>query len=138
MFWFWFGLFMTPGLSKDILCHVLTILFLNVQITGSDIRPHIKWVVSLVIAYGHFNLPQGFVWACMYVVNILTLSRQRLILVVWPSLETCTELKYILRSDSESFLFQSLTEIAKQQMEAHGCKDFFIKKADRDIKQGIL
>ena len=36
--------------------------FLNLQITRSDIRPHIKWAVSLVIAYGHFNLPQGFVW----------------------------------------------------------------------------
>ena len=30
--------------------------FLNLQITRSDIRPHIKWAVSLVIAYGHFNL----------------------------------------------------------------------------------
>ena len=35
--------------------------FLNSQITRSDIRPHIKWAVSLVIAYGHFSLPQGFV-----------------------------------------------------------------------------
>ena len=43
----------------------MTILFLNLQITRSDIRPHIKWAVSLVIAYGHFNLPQGFVWVCM-------------------------------------------------------------------------
>ena len=43
----------------------MTILFLNLQITRSDIRPHMKWVVSLVIAYGHFNLPQGFVWVCM-------------------------------------------------------------------------
>ena len=25
--------------------------FLNLQVTRSDIRPHIKWVVSLVIAY---------------------------------------------------------------------------------------
>ena len=30
--------------------------------TRSDIRPHIKWTVSLVIAYGHFNLPQGLMW----------------------------------------------------------------------------
>ena len=36
----------------------------------SNIRSHKKWAVSLVIAYGHFNLPQGLVW---YVwVNILT------------------------------------------------------------------
>ena len=31
--------------------------FLNMQITRSDIRPHKKWAVSLVIAYGHLNLP---------------------------------------------------------------------------------
>ena len=43
----------------------MTILFQNLQITGSDIKPHIKWDVSLVIAYGHFNLPPGFVWACL-------------------------------------------------------------------------
>ena len=40
----------------------MTIHFLNLQITRSDIRPHIKWAVSLVIAYGHFNTPQGFVY----------------------------------------------------------------------------
>ena len=40
-------------------------IFLNLQITRSDIRPHTKWAVSLVIAYGHFNLPQGFVRVCM-------------------------------------------------------------------------
>ena len=55
----------------------VTILFLNLQITGSDIRPHIKWAVILVIAYDHFNLPiiGGL---CGYVgVNILTLSPLR-------------------------------------------------------------
>ena len=49
--------------------------FLNLQITRSDIKPHIKWAVSLVISYGYFNLPQdlcGYVW-----VNILTLSPLR-------------------------------------------------------------
>ena len=50
----------------------MTILFLNLQITKSDIRSHIKWTVSLVIAYCHFNLPPVFVW-----VNILTLSPSR-------------------------------------------------------------
>ena len=50
----------------------MTILFPNLQITRSDIRPHIKWADSLVIVCGHFNLPQGFVWVCM--VNILTIS----------------------------------------------------------------
>ena len=49
--------------------------FLNWQITRSDIWPHIKWAVSLVIAYGHFNFPQGL---CGHVwVNILTLSPAR-------------------------------------------------------------
>ena len=43
----------------------MTIFFLNFQITRSDIRPNSKWVVSLVTAYGHFNLPQGFVWVYM-------------------------------------------------------------------------
>ena len=40
----------------------MTILFLKLQITRSDIRPHIKWAVSLVFAYGQFNFPQGFMW----------------------------------------------------------------------------
>ena len=39
--------------------------FQNLQITRTDFRPHIKWAVSMVIAYGYFNLPQGFVWVCM-------------------------------------------------------------------------
>ena len=50
----WFVLF------NDTWCHeghsvsCMTILFLNLQITKTDIRPHIKWAVSMVIAYGHF------------------------------------------------------------------------------------
>ena len=40
--------------------------FLNLQIATSELRLHIKWVVSLVIAYGHFNFPNGFVWVHMY------------------------------------------------------------------------
>ena len=43
----------------------MAIIFLNLQITRSDVRPYIKWTVSLVIAYGHVNLSQGFVWVCM-------------------------------------------------------------------------
>ena len=43
----------------------MTIPFLTLQMTRADIRPHIQWAVSLVIADGHFNLPQGFVWVCM-------------------------------------------------------------------------
>ena len=43
----------------------MTILFQNLQISRSDIRPHIKWAVSLVIACGHFNLPPGFFCTCI-------------------------------------------------------------------------
>ena len=43
----------------------MTMRFLNLQITRPDFRPHIKWAVSLVIPYGHFNLPRGFVWVCI-------------------------------------------------------------------------
>ena len=43
----------------------MAILFLNLQTNRTYIRPHIKWAVILVIAYGHFYLPQGLVWVCM-------------------------------------------------------------------------
>ena len=56
---------MTPRLKKGYSVPSMTILFLNLQIIRSDIRPHIKWAVSLVIAYGDFNLPQGIVSVCM-------------------------------------------------------------------------
>ena len=39
--------------------------FLCLQITKSDIRPQVKWAVSLVIAAGYFNIRQGFVWIYM-------------------------------------------------------------------------
>ena len=29
--------------------------FVNLKIIKTDMRPQIKWAVSLVIAYGHFN-----------------------------------------------------------------------------------
>ena len=48
-------------------------IFLNLQITGTDIRPHIKWAVHLVIVCGHFNLPQGlcgYVWV-HWVANLI-------------------------------------------------------------------
>ena len=63
MFYYWKGKSMarfgfvlvsvrTFGVMYD---HTFSRLFL--QITRSDIRPQTKWVVSLVIAYDHFNLP---------------------------------------------------------------------------------
>ena len=51
--------------QKEHLVSCMTILVSNLQITRSDIRPHIKWVVHLVTAYGHFNLPWWIVWVCM-------------------------------------------------------------------------
>ena len=47
---------------KDIQCHVWPYFL---KLANHQIRPHIKWSVNMVIAYGHFNLPQGFVWVCM-------------------------------------------------------------------------
>ena len=51
---------MLPGLSNDILCHTTSYSF-NSQTTRSDIRPHIKWAVSLRIVDGQFDLPRVFV-----------------------------------------------------------------------------
>ena len=55
---------MTPGLSKGIRCHVyydhtFFSKLANHQIWTSAGRAYIVWDVSLVIAYGHFNLPLG-------------------------------------------------------------------------------
>ena len=47
---------MTLGFSKDIQCHARPYF---TELAGNNIRSHIKWVVSLVIAYGCFNLPRG-------------------------------------------------------------------------------
>ena len=47
---------MTLGFSKDIQCHARPYF---TKLAGNNIRSHIKWVVSLVIAYGCFNLPLG-------------------------------------------------------------------------------
>ena len=63
---------MTPGLRKDIQCHDHT-FYKQVQISRSDIRPHINWVVSLVILHMVTSIFLralcGYIW-----VNILTLS----------------------------------------------------------------
>ena len=37
--------------------------------TRADIGSQVKWAVNLVIAYGHFYLPLGFVWAHYKVVK---------------------------------------------------------------------
>ena len=57
---------MTPGLSKDLQCHVRPYSLLCLQITSADVRPQVKWASNLVIANGLFNLPLGYVW--VYVV----------------------------------------------------------------------
>ena len=69
---------MTPGLGKDIQCHIWPYLQIhtwpNLQITRSYIRSHIKWSVCLVIAYDHFNLPRGLVWVCIVLRSIIFLD----------------------------------------------------------------
>ena len=62
--WVRFVLFCDTLSQKGHLVSCMTILVPKLQITRSDI-PHIKWVVRLVTAYGHFNLPWGIVWVCM-------------------------------------------------------------------------
>ena len=52
---------MTPGLSKDIRCHVWPYFPSTCKWKRPEIQ-HIKRAVSLVIAYDHHNLPQRFVW----------------------------------------------------------------------------
>ena len=66
-------LFKTPGLSKDMYMYEHT--FLNLQ-SPDQTSSHTQ-AVSLVNAYGHFNLPQGFEWVCM--VNVLTSSLLRVV-----------------------------------------------------------
>ena len=39
-------------------------IFCVCKSSKSDTRPQAKWAVTMVIADGHFNLPQGFVWVC--------------------------------------------------------------------------
>ena len=48
---------MTPGLSKDIQCHVQLFLFYAMRH-----RAQVKLAAS---PDDHFNLPQGFMWVCM-------------------------------------------------------------------------
>ena len=68
---------MTPGLGKDSVSFgvIFDHTFLNLEIIRSEIRPHLNWTVSLVIAYGNLIFLMG---SCGYVwVNILTLSPSR-------------------------------------------------------------
>ena len=46
-------------------CMTIGYYFLCLQITKFNTRPHVKWVVQLGDADGHFNLPLGSVWVCM-------------------------------------------------------------------------
>ena len=56
---------MTPGLRKDIWCHVWPYYYLYLQITKSDMRPQVKWAVSLVIAHDDVNLSLEFKLVCL-------------------------------------------------------------------------
>ena len=65
--WTVLSCFMTSGLNKILYVKYDHTLFLCLQIAGSGIRPHVNWSFSLVIADGHLNFPQMFVWVhvCM-------------------------------------------------------------------------
>ena len=52
---------MIPDLHKDIQCHLWLGSFLFLQITGSDIRPQVKWAVNMVIVDGHLICLKGLV-----------------------------------------------------------------------------
>ena len=56
---------MTPGLRKDIWCHVSPYFILCLQIPRAEIQQQEKLAVNLVTVDGHLNLLQGFVWVCM-------------------------------------------------------------------------
>ena len=81
---------MTPGLRTFGVMYN-HIFFLNLQFTISDIRPHIKLAVRLVIAYGHFALPQVFV--CMYGLCGYALTKFKVMLNV-----CCTRLTFSINS----------------------------------------
>ena len=86
----------------------------QVQISRSDIRPHIKWAVSLVILHMVTSI---FLWAlCGYIwVNILTLSPRGLLgtdLAGWIVPAEKTIEAHIIRIQSgerllSGFIFQS-------------------------------
>ena len=56
---------MTSGLSKAFDVMYDHIFYKQVQISRSDIRPHIVGCQPGDFAYGHFNIPPGFVWVYM-------------------------------------------------------------------------
>ena len=58
---------MMPGLGKDFQCPIHHHTLSTPQILLSDIRLHIKWAVSLLTAYGYFdiNILQYFAWVCV-------------------------------------------------------------------------
>ena len=67
----------------------MTIFFYKqVQINSSDIRPHIKWAVSLVILHMVTSISLqglcGYIW-----VNILTLSPQRVMKYFIRKVRSC-------------------------------------------------
>ena len=72
-----FSCLVTSGHSKENRCHVGPYSFLSLQITRADIRPQVKWAVSLALAVGPTVLPQGFLWVSYVQFTILTLSPQR-------------------------------------------------------------
>ena len=88
---------MTHGLGKDIRCHVHPYSFLWLQVTRSDIRPHVKWTVRLLTADSPLISLRGL---CGYLwVNRLTLSPLRVValnVILWCCEWCClTHFSYI-------------------------------------------
>ena len=63
--WFGFVLFNDTWSQQGHSVSCMTILVINLQINRSDIRLHILGCQPGDFAYGHFNLPLGFVWVYM-------------------------------------------------------------------------
>ena len=63
---------MTPGLLKTFGVMYDHALFHACKIPRLDIRPHVKWLVSLVIADGYLIFFMGFVWVWMVHTHFIT------------------------------------------------------------------
>ena len=82
MIWFGFRCLMDnwSQYGKSVSC--ITILFLNLPITRSDIRPHIKWAVRLVIAYA--------LWPYQSSYKFININKLQL----YPQSNPCSSLKW--------------------------------------------
>ena len=94
---------MTPGLRKDTRCHEWHTLFCVCKSPKSDIRPDVKWTVSLVILGGHFNIPHRGLCGYPWVITLYhprrshTIEDLKIILEVEITVHTYILLPHVLR-----------------------------------------